>query len=119
MVQPPWEPAASENAAQDPFRDYDPPLPTPDSLARYGARLLDPHQSLQLKGQPMLRNTVYVVDRLLVPPAASPETSDLLHHAAEQRGYRLEMEDNRERQDGVRRVWIRPATEAPTLPPDA
>ena len=40
--------------------------PSPDILYRYNARVLDPSTAITLPGQPRLRTTTYVADRLLV-----------------------------------------------------
>jgi len=115
MVLPPW----GEEMADDKFRDYDPPLPSAEVLSRYNARVLDPHQALQLPGQPWLRNTAYVVNRLLVPAESVEETLEPLSRAAERLGYRLEIDDAGGREGGVRRLRFEPSGEGPVLPVDA
>jgi len=101
-------------------RDYDPPLPAGDVLSRYNARVLAPHLALQLPGQPELRDTAYVVDRLLVSTEVDVDaTLQHLGRAADRLGYRLELEDAGERQGGVRKVRFETRGEDPALPPDA
>jgi len=102
------------------YRDYDPPLPSSDFLGRYGARVLDPHQSLQLVGQPPLRNTAYVADRLLIPADPGPEMREAIERAAYELGYALV------RDEGDVAPWSRtnvtrivPAGDRPVQPPDA
>lgn len=112
-VQPPAE------QPQGVLRDVDPPLPTMDILGGYGAKILDPLQALTFPGQ-VLRNTAYVANRLLVPVSAPEATWDLLHSAAAEQGYRLEVEDaGADRRWGVRRARVAPADNRPALPPDA
>src|SRR3954453_23581817 len=44
----------------------------PQILARYNARVLDAATAWKVAGRPRLRPTVYLADRLLAAPSASP-----------------------------------------------
>jgi hypothetical protein len=58
----------------------------PQVLARYNARVLDAATALRVAGQPPVRPTVYLPDRLLVSGAADDETREHLTQAAVERG---------------------------------
>ena len=70
----------------DTARDYDPTMPQQDLLDRYGALLLDPRRAEVMAGQPPLRDTAYVADRLLLPAPARDSVVELIRHAAEEMG---------------------------------
>ena len=114
------EPQDGSQSSASASRDYDPPLPSNDFLARYRARILDPHQSLQLVGQPPLRNTAYVADRLLIPADAGREIQVVFERAAHELGYAL-VGDGRDVAPWSRTNVARivPGSERPVQPPDA
>src|SRR5690348_2229836 len=57
-------------------------VPPPETLYRYNARVLDPSSALTLPGQPPLRTTVYLGDRLLVTRNLPDAHRDVLDEAA-------------------------------------
>jgi hypothetical protein len=61
----------------------------PDVLQRYNARVLDPAQAAKVAGQPLVRSTVYLADKLLVSGAASDDTRGLLAKVAAGKGLAL------------------------------
>jgi subtilisin family serine protease len=61
-----------------------------DVLERYNARVLDPTTATVVPGQPPLRKTVYLADRLLVNGIASRDSRSALTAAAADRGYKIE-----------------------------
>src|SRR5690348_5566825 len=63
---------------------------SPETLERYHARILDPTTATRLTGQPTLRSTVYIGDRLLVTGDVDREALD---KAAATFNLRVEFED--------------------------
>ena len=127
-VRGPRPGAASRVPMHDPQID-----PPPEVLARYRARVLDPTTATLLPGQPPVRGTVYVADRLLVSGAADQKARAALEEAARRFGLTLVGDDPRRamrsREVATRaelpvdqlpiRVTLVPAGPGPVAAPDA
>jgi hypothetical protein len=78
-------PAAREGLASDPV------IAVPQwILARYNARVLDPALATKVAGEPPIRPTVYIADKLIVSGAASQSIRDELTAAANDKQLRIE-----------------------------
>jgi subtilisin family serine protease len=82
--------APGRRASRQPL-GREPVLDVPvDVLERYDARVLDPTTAVRVPGQPPIRPTVYLSDRLLVSGAASDLTLETLTSTATEHGFRVE-----------------------------
>jgi subtilisin family serine protease len=105
-----------------------------DVLHRFNARVLDPSTAIQVPGQPPVRSTVYIGNRLIVSGAFDDETRLTLDEAAGRNGLTVVDEDDRNartqelaRRAGLgedrlfssRSMRLIPAGDGPAAPPDA
>jgi hypothetical protein len=62
-------------------------------LARYNARVLDPSTAVRVPGQPQIRTTIYVGDRLIVSGMATDATKGTLQEAAKRNGLQIVLDE--------------------------
>jgi subtilisin family serine protease len=67
--------------------------PSADVLVRYNARVLDPSKAVRVPGQPPIRPTVYIGDRLIVSGMAAEATKDTLQAAAYRNGLQVVLDE--------------------------
>lgn len=77
-------------------RYIDPPVPPPDLLRRYRARVLEPASVLTRRGETELEPTVYVSDSLLIPDRSwrDLELRRMLDEAAAKRQVEIRQDDS-------------------------
>jgi hypothetical protein len=67
--------------------------PSADVVVRYNARVLDPSTAVRVPGQPPIRPTIYVGDRLIVSGMASDATKGTLQDAAKRNGLQVVLDE--------------------------
>ncbi|MEP7178730.1 MAG: S8/S53 family peptidase [Pseudonocardiales bacterium] len=89
----PVEPTQGSSERPDPPRaplGREPLLaPSAEVLVRYNARVLDPSTAVRVPGQPPIRPTVYIGDRLIVSGMATDATRGTLADAAKRNGLQI------------------------------
>jgi hypothetical protein len=85
--------AAQDNPPRGP-RGREPLLtPAAEVLVRYNARVLDPTTAVRVPGQPPVRPTVYIGDRLIVSGSVTDEARSALQEAARRNGLQFVVDE--------------------------
>lgn len=67
--------------------------PSAELLVRYNARVLNPSKAVRVPGQPPIRPTVYIGDRLIVSGSASDQATGTLAEAAKRNGLQIVVDE--------------------------
>ncbi|MEP7177754.1 MAG: S8/S53 family peptidase [Pseudonocardiales bacterium] len=67
--------------------------PSADVLVRFNARVLDPATAVRVPGQPPIRTTVYIGDRLIVSGTATEAAKGTLQEAARRNGLQVVLDE--------------------------